>query len=263
MQIQRITLIGAGNVGYHLGQRFQEKGFIVETVFSRTIQKAKELAKLLGVKAVTTYKEVSRHSDIYIVAVKDDAIAEVARQLSEYLSEDALVFHTSGSVGSEAIQQYFPKGGVFYPLQTFSKTRKANFEQIPLCLHCEAETLKKPLEVFAQRIVPKVYWVNDEQRASLHVAAVIVNNFTNHLYQIGNQICEKEGVSFDLLKPLIQETAAKTLDHTPASMQTGPATRGDKVTIVKHLKYLQKQTEIEALYRQLSLAINPSLKDEI
>lgn len=261
MQIKTITIIGAGNVAFHLGKRFLEKGIKVEAIFSRNKLHAASLAALLGAESTNDYEEIPRVSDMYIIAVSDDAIAKVAAKLDRYLSSEALVYHTSGSVSSEAVRSFFPRGGVFYPLQTFSKSRPANFDKLPICLHTEAADIKNSLEALAQCICPNVYWVNDEQRSSLHVAAVFVNNFTNHLYHIGHQICEKEQVSFDLLRPLIEETALKIQQNPPIAMQTGPARRGDEKTIQRHLDYLEDDSTWTTLYRLLSQSIIASHED--
>ncbi len=261
MQIKTITIIGSGNVAFHLGQRFVEKGVDVEAVCSRNKNHAETLAKTLGTTGISNYSKIPRTSDMYIIAVSDDAIADVVQELGSYLAKDALVYHTSGSVSSEAVRSFFTKGGVFYPLQTFSKSRSTDFDKLPICLHTEDTASKDRLEALARSICPNVHWVDDQQRASLHVAAVFVNNFTNHLYHIGHQLCEKEQVSFDLLRPLIEETALKIQKHPPREMQTGPARRGDEQTIQKHLDYLKDDSTLTALYRLLSQSIITTNED--
>ncbi len=245
----KIVLIGAGNVGYHLGQRMVERGLELIQVFSRTKEKAKELGKLLNVPFCTNLDAIQK-ADVYILAVHDDAIGSVAKQLN--IEEKALMVHTSGATPSTVFKPFAKRYGVFYPLQTFSRDRTANFEEIPFCVDANRKKDRILLEQLAQRLSPKVYQITDKERESLHIAAVFVNNFTNYLYQIGTDICEKEKVPFDLLKPLILETARKVQEHPPEKMQTGPAKRGDEATIQRHLKNLERFPHYQELYQHLT-----------
>ncbi|MDX1942300.1 MAG: F420-dependent NADP oxidoreductase [Saprospiraceae bacterium] len=250
-----IILIGAGNVGYHLGKRLFEKGLHIKQVFSRTKEKAQNLASEIKAEAITDLSKMDPNADLYILAVHDDAIIKTASQLP---LNQKLITHTSGSTPSTVLQPYTQRYGIFYPLQTFSISKEVDFEQIPICIHANNKEDVIFLENIAKRISSKVYRINDEQRAILHVAAVFVNNFTNHLFQIGYNILEKENLPFDLLRPLIRETAEKIQEHSPAGMQTGPAVRGDKATIKRHLLYLEKFPEYRSLYDSLTKSIQKS-----
>lgn len=248
----KIVLIGAGNVGYHLGNRLYEKGLRIQQVFSRAKEKAEKLASEVNAQAITELSNITLDADLYILAVHDSAIAEVAAQLPVL---DKLVVHTSGATPSAILYPHFQRFGIFYPLQTFSISKEVDFEQIPICVHANHDADLQDLENLARQISPKVYRIDDEQRAILHVAAVFVNNFTNYLFQIGYDILEKENLPFDLLRPLIRETAAKVQVHPPAEMQTGPAIRGDQATIGKHLQYLEKFPEYKSLYKLLTTSL--------
>ncbi|MFT5165592.1 MAG: putative short-subunit dehydrogenase-like oxidoreductase (DUF2520 family) [Saprospiraceae bacterium] len=252
--IYKVVLIGAGNVGHHLGHRFFEKGVQVDQVFSRKITKARKLAKAINASPINNLSQLGRDADLYIIAVHDDAIEEVAKQLSP-LIEKRLVAHTSGAVASVILKPYFKNYGCFYPLQTFSITKKADFEALPLCIYSPQKANLKKLERIAEIICPNVYEINDPQKSALHVAAVFVNNFTNHLYSIAKQLTAKEDINFDILKPLILETADKIQQHDPREMQTGPARRGDKKTIQNHLHLLRGHPDWEELYQLFSQAI--------
>lgn len=245
----KIVLIGAGNVGYHLGKRLHEKGLYIQQVFSRSKEKAQKLASEVNAQAITNLSNITSDADLYILAVHDSAIAKVAAQLSRL---NKLIVHTSGATPSTVLQPHFQRFGIFYPLQTFSISKEVDFEQIPICVHANQEADLQTLENLARQISPKVYRIDDEQRAILHMAAVFVNNFTNYLFQIGYDILEKENLPFDLLRPLIRETAAKVQEHVPAEMQTGPAIRGDQATIDKHLQYLDRFPEYKHLYELLT-----------
>lgn len=206
------------------------------------------MTHLLDSSKITSDYQSLVEADLYIIAVSDDAIAPISTQLP---FENRLVVHTSGSVSIDALDHKNRKG-VFYPLQTFSKNKALDFSTIPLCL--ESETDYEFLENVAKSISNEVYKINSEQRKSMHVAAVFVNNFVNHLYQIGNEICEENKVSFEILKPLLLETAQKVLTLTPAAAQTGPAIRNDQKTIASHLAFLTNENH-KNTYKLLTQSI--------
>ncbi|MEM1319602.1 MAG: DUF2520 domain-containing protein [Bacteroidota bacterium] len=260
MVLPKIILIGAGNVGYHLGARIRDCGLPLLQVYSRTAAKARALAQRSQTHYTTQLSRISPEGDLYILAVNDDSIGAVAEQLARRLPKGKLLVHTSGATPSGAIAQHYPGAGILYPLQTFSLDRQPDFEQIPICIHAQQPVHLRLLETVGRRISPKVYPIDDEQRAILHVAAVFVNNFTNHLFSIGEDICLREELPFELLKPLIAETVAKIQEHRAAEMQTGPAARGDQATIARHLDYLSNEPALARLYQQLSQSINPKLK---
>lgn len=251
---KKIVLIGAGNVGYHLGHRFYNLGIPVSQVFSRKISKSKRLAKSIQSEAINHFDHISRDADLYIIAVHDDAIEQVADQLSSIL-KNPLVCHTSGSVPSNILKGYFINYGCFYPLQSFSIEKEVDFEELPFCIYSPQKKNRIKLHAFASSICPNVYEINDHQKSVLHVAAVFVNNFTNHLFHIGKKITEQEGIDFDILKPLINETVRKISKHSPKEMQTGPAVRGDQKTMEAHLDLLKANPDWIKLYRLLSEGI--------
>lgn len=238
----KVILLGGGNVATHLARVFlRSKNIKLVQVYSR-----KNIPTFFTKKNIEITHDLTqlKNADIYIIAIADDSISEFSKQLD---LNNKLVVHTSGSVTMQSIQSNARKG-VFYPLQTLSKNAKTKFKNIPICLEAENATDYKLLEQIAKSISKKVYKVNSEQRKQLHLAAVFVNNFTNHLYKIGNDICIKNKVDFEILKPLIQETAKKIKYLSPENAQTGPAKRNDKKTIESHLKLLNnKQQEIYTL----------------
>ncbi len=255
MQNLKIVLIGSGNVGYQLGCHFFEKGLQVIQVFSRKAEKAEHLAKAIECDWTTSLDAITTQADLYVFAVHDNSIAEVAEQLAEFLPPDKIVVHTSGATPSTALQPFFQNFGVFYPLQTLSIDRKPNFVSVPICVDAALAETQKTLLAIGQKVSQQVQVVTDEERAVLHVAAVFVNNFANHLFQIGATIMEEEGISFDLLRPLILETALKIQDNAPANMQTGPARRGDESTIQRHERYLEKFPDYRKLYTVLTQSL--------
>lgn len=264
--IRTVTIIGSGNVGYHIARAiFRLEGFdeaadrYIMQNFSRNFAKAQDLAEIVYSEATDSLYEIEPNNDLYIIAVKDDAIEEVAEQLSAAGLTDELVVHTSGATPSAILGKYFSRYGSFYPLQTFSRSRKANFKTVPLCVYANNEYDSEALTELAGQLSENVNFINDEQRASLHVAAVFVNNFTNYFYQIAEQLLTQKDVPFALLRPLILETARKVQRHSPAAMQTGPAVRADHQTIERHLLYLQSQPEMAKLYEHLTRRIMDDL----
>jgi predicted short-subunit dehydrogenase-like oxidoreductase (DUF2520 family) len=257
-----ITIIGTGNVAYHLGSRLFSQGVVIQQVVGRNAHRASALADAIGARYTTYFEAVEPTSDLYIIAVSDSAIEEVAMQLSLTV-QDKLVVHTSGGVSSQILSSYFSNYGSLYPLQTFSKNRTPDFDKIPVFIQVTPPQYQLDfLRKIATLISPKVYELSDSDRETLHIAAVFVNNFTNHLYKIGDDILAERGLPFSLLQPLIAETMLKIQENTPASMQTGPAIRNDNTTIESHLDYLEYSTlpEYELIYSVLSASINPNLK---
>ncbi len=249
-----ITIIGAGNMGTHLAKALQSADHKIVQVFSRTTVRARRLADTLDVSYTTKLARIRPDADLYIIAVHDDAIGEVAAQLKGIIP-DKLVVHTSGSVPSTVLQPYFERYGSFYPLQTMSIGKSVDFKSLPICTDAAQSDDADFLYQLAQTLTPKVYRITDEQRRILHVAAVFVNNFTNHLYHIAQEMLTQEGLDFDILKPLILETASKIQAASPRDMQTGPAARGDQEVIKKHQAYLEKFPEYREVYALLTKGI--------
>lgn len=243
-----VVIIGSGNVAQHLLNAFEKstKTNVIQ-IYSRNTAVIPALSN--AVKITHDYAEIV-NADLYIIAVSDNSIAEVSKNLP---FTNKLVVHTSGSVGLEDLDAKNRKG-VFYPLQTFSKSKEVDFKDIPFCLETENETDYRLLETVANSLSDKVFKINSEQRKALHVSAVFVNNFVNHLYQIGNDICIENNIPFEILQPLILETANKVVTLSPKDAQTGPAKRNDTQTINAHLNFLSDTTQKE-IYKILTKSI--------
>lgn len=244
----KISIIGSGNVAQHLIHAFSKaKNIEVSQVYARNPDSISTIIK--ANKIVTNIQDL-QESDLCIIAVSDNAIAKVSAQIG---FKNKLVCHTSGSISLDELNDKNRKS-VFYPLQTFSKNKEVDFKEIPICLEAQTEKDYKLLEKVAQSISNKIYKINSNQRKALHVSAVFVCNFTNHLYKIGHDICKENNINFEILKPLIQETANKILTLSPSEAQTGPAKRGDSLTINQHIKFLENQNQIE-IYKLLTKSI--------
>lgn len=245
----RITIIGSGNVATHLSAALKNAGHRIMQVYSRDMHNAALLAYHVGAEAVDKPENISPDTDIFILAIKDDAIAGFVPLLATF---EKLIVHTSGAVALQAILETTHNAGVFYPLQTFSKTKEVNFREVPLCTEGADDAITKTLEDLARDISNNVYRVNSGQRKVLHLAAVFACNFTNHLYSIGEQLLAGSGMGFDMMRPLIAETADKIRENSPADVQTGPAIRNDDLTMQAHLQMLNSQPNLQQLYTLLS-----------
>jgi predicted short-subunit dehydrogenase-like oxidoreductase (DUF2520 family) len=228
----KVCIIGSGNVAQHLAAAFEGSESIeLIQVYARDKSK---MAHLVADEKITANFTDLAPADLYILSITDDAIAEVSSKLPFH---DKLVAHTSGSVSINAIDAK-NRQAVFYPLQTFTKNKPVNFKEIPICIEAAHQSDYAILSQAASAISGVVQQIDSGQRKALHVAAVFVSNFTNHLYQIGYDICEENNLPFDILKPLIAETANKVRLLSPAEAQTGPARRGDMKTVESHLEFL-------------------------
>ena len=192
------------------------------------------------------FQNLNTNADLYLIAVKDSAIQEVLENLR--LTEDKLIVHTAGSVPMEILEGFSDNYGVFYPLQTFSKTKKVDYSIIPICIEANHPSNLMKLQELAVKLSGTVRQINSEERKTLHLAAVFVNNFVNHFYAMGAEILHDKKLNFDLLKPLIGETAGKIESLHPNKAQTGPAKRNDKNVINAHLKMLEDKPEFQKIY---------------
>lgn len=248
-----VVIIGSGNVAQHLIAAFKmTKKIDLIQVFARNKNSVNHL--LDSGKIINDWDDLTE-ADLYLIAVSDDAVTTVSSKLP---FKNRLVVHTSGSVSLDALDNKNRKG-VFYPLQTFSKNKSIDFSAIPICLESENATDYQLLEKVAKSISRAIFTLNSEQRKAAHVAAVFVNNFTNHLYQIGNEICQEHNLSFEILKPLILETSNKIKDISPKEAQTGPAKRNDSSTIEAHESFLTNKTH-KNIYKILTKSIQDNDK---
>lgn len=254
-----IVLLGSGNVATHLGRALKDGGHHIVQVWSRSEANAKILADKLDTEATLQPSSINPHADVYIIAVKDDVIRAVAELLSPII-HDQLVVHTSGSSDLTILEGISSKIGVFYPIQTFSKEKKIDFKKIPIATEGNSSDTLGILSALASGLSEKVIEMNSTQRTILHIAAIFACNFTNHLYYIADKILQDQHLDFDLLRPLIMETAEKVQKKHPAEMQTGPAIREDQAVLDKHLELLKGNPSVLMLYQNFSQRIIHSKK---
>ncbi|MCS6928292.1 MAG: DUF2520 domain-containing protein [Saprospiraceae bacterium] len=254
----RIVLVGAGRIATHLGRRLCTKHLRLVQILNRSAQAAQMLAHELRVSWSDQWSDIYPDADWVILAIRDDAVAEIGSQLASY-APHALYTHTSGATPTDILAPWCRRYGVFYPLQSFSAERMPLWSKIPFCIDAGSPEDLLLLKKIAKIIGNVVYHINDEQRAVLHIAAVFANNFANHCFAIAERIMKQQDLPFELLHPLMEETVLKALADSPEVMQTGPAIRGDRYTIQRHLRWLQTHPLWHALYVNMSRSINPAL----
>jgi predicted short-subunit dehydrogenase-like oxidoreductase (DUF2520 family) len=254
-----VIIIGAGNMAWHLGYNFLANGVNVAAICSRTESRGKALAESLGAVYSTAYIDIGRKADLVILAVSDDEIENVASSLG-FLSSEILI-HTAGAVSIDVLSSRAVFYGVIYPLQTLTAGRKLDFRNIPLMIEASNQNVYEKLVKFSARLSDRVYEMSSEDRMILHLSAVISSNFSNHLLSLSEKILQDHGISFSLLKPLLEETVSKAFEAGPALSQTGPAVRGNRKVIEKHLLLLEKYPEIAPLYKILSESIKSKYKN--
>jgi predicted short-subunit dehydrogenase-like oxidoreductase (DUF2520 family) len=247
---RKIVILGAGNVATHLTRVLLKEGYNICQIYSRTVESARELGLKTGVHYTNSIDQLYREADVYIFALSDTAIAPLAKKI--HLKHNPLLVHTAGSVSLDVFKESSNNYAVLYPLQTFSKNREIDFSNIPICVDANNKKNLKIVEAIASSISLKVTQMSDDERKQVHLAAVFACNFTNYMYSLSEEILNKKNIDFNLLKPLIEETASKIHDLSPLKAQTGPAIRNDKPTMNKHKELLENDNDLKKLYTFIS-----------
>jgi predicted short-subunit dehydrogenase-like oxidoreductase (DUF2520 family) len=247
-----ISFAGAGKVAASLSRKIFEAGLKIDLIISLSEENGRSLAE--SCQASWSDRPVFPLStDIVIVAVPDHNLRSVLENLK--CGSDTLVAHTAGSIGLDVFPEHLKRNGVFYPLQTFSGERKIDFTDLPFLIESSDIQSNAILEELAGAIGGKTYFFRTEQRIMIHLAAVFICNFTNHMLTRGRQITDKAGVPFEIFHPLLMETITKALDIGPERSQTGPAVRSDLNTLEKHMELLSFSPELLKLYREITESI--------
>lgn len=251
----RIGLIGAGRVAHHLAHVLNAQHQIMQ-IYSRSLDKAQHLAAQVGAEAIAEVEQLHSDLDLLIIAVSDQAIAQVIQEIHHDLNH-VLIVHTSGSTKLDVLQQHHARSGVFYPLQTFSLEREIDWSETPLFIEAAFAEDQQLLMTLANSLSKKIYAYTSEQRLSLHLAAVFACNFSNYCYDMAKQVVDDQQVDFSLLYPLMMETAHKATQNDPRQMQTGPAMRGDRNILNMHQDLLAtgQQYALAEVYTLMSQQI--------
>ncbi len=248
----KIVFIGSGNLATNLAKALHDAGHHILQIYSYTEINAQKLARCVAATATHQLEALRDDADIYIFAVKDDVLQQIISQMPH---KKGVWLHTAGSIPMDIFSPFHDEYGVFYPIQTFSKERPVPFSSIPIFIEASHPKVKNRIERLARSISTQVQILSSDKRKYLHLAAVFACNFTNHLYALASEIVERENISFDALKPLIAETAAKIMDMAPQQAQTGPAVRMDENVMRKHLQLI-RDDELKEIYLQLSKSIH-------
>lgn len=244
---RKVCIIGSGNVATHLARALSSRTEIVQ-IYSRKIENARRLAHLVNAAMFTNrYDDIVTNADYYIVAVKDDAIVEVAAQSPE---TKGIWAHTSGSVPMDVFSPYKSCYGVFYPLQTFSRETDVDVSRVPMFIEGSDKTTTESLMQLAGEISSIVRYADSDLRRRLHIAAVFACNFVNLMWIEADELLKQQNLDIHFLIPLLAETLRKIETASPTDVMTGPARRGDRRIINEHLKMLSG--ERKEIYSQLS-----------
>lgn len=246
--MKKVSFIGSGNVATHLAAELDRNGYLIHQIISRNKEHAFDLAKRFGAYSSSNLGDLYTDIDFLIISVSDDEIEAVAQKVAQ---SSVIVLHTSGSVAMNVLS-LSSKYGVLYPLQSLSKNRSVDFRKVPLLIEGSSESVLKQIDELAFDLSNKVVRIDSEARRKVHLAAVMVNNFSNHLFAMASDYMDSNGLPFNLLVPLIRETADKLERLSPEEAQTGPARRGDIQTIETHLKMLEGHPELSTLYREMT-----------
>lgn len=244
-----IVILGSGNVASHIGKGFQALGYNIVQVYSRKQANALALASILNAQATDQVAHLHPDADLYLIAVADQAIAAVAEQMPK--PSKGIVVHCSGATDMKVLAR-FEKYGVLYPVQSLRKDMPTDLRSIPFGIEGSQKSVTDHLMCLMQHLSSACFLCNSEQRLTLHISAVFVNNFSNALFGIAYRMLEEQNLPFDLLKPIISATAQKVQEQRPQDVQTGPAARGDLETLKKHSQFLSKNPDWLDIYQQIT-----------
>ena len=249
--IKKVSFVGSGNVAWHLAVALKEQQIQIVDIYSTSKKTTPAFVKLFNCTVAEKIEDINKTSDLYVIAIPD---REIEKLVEMFPLVEGIVVHTSGSVSIQALRK-FKNFGVFYPLQTFTKAIDVDMSKVPFCIESSDKNIENELVNLASRLSKKVNLINSEQRKTLHLSAVLVNNFTNLMYSLAHDYLGKKELDFQLLMPLIEETARKIIFLSPNEAQTGPARRNDQAAIEEHIKMLKDFPEMQNLYSLLSKQI--------
>ncbi len=247
----RVTIIGTGNTAWYFAQALHASGHYCAGIYGRNRQSAELLAATVNTKAYDAIENIEE-SDCCIIAISDSAVAEVAEKIA---FKTTTLLHTAGSLPMELLAQSAVHYGVLWPVYSIVKTNLPGHRNVPMVWEASDEHAANNIIMLAKSMSDNITNLSGTQRLNLHMAAVLGNNFTNHLFAICEQICGAQGIPFDALYPIIQQTVERIKEHSPKDLQTGPAKRGDIPVLKKHMDLLHAKPEWQEVYKALSQSI--------
>lgn len=246
--IEKVTLIGSGNMAHWLVYAMRNAGVRISQVYSRQLSHAKALAEIAGAEAIDNIKNLLPDSDLYIFSIKDDSYENLLQQLPFRLP---LAAHTAGSLSMRIFESYAESYGILYPYQSVNKNMDFKGVVVPLCVEANDKTIENELFAFAQKLTSVVQKLDESQRMVLHRAAIFGCNFTNAMYSIAYDILREHDIDWQMIMPLLQNTMEKVKTMNPHEAQTGPAQRGDQNVIQFHLDALHDEL-LKDIYRVMT-----------
>ncbi|MDN3205030.1 Rossmann-like and DUF2520 domain-containing protein [Algoriphagus sediminis] len=248
----KIAIIGAGNVAWHLAPALEDAGHDLVEVYARSSKGADQIAGRLYAAEIKTDLDFSESkASVFIISVSDGAIQEIADEI--ILPENAILIHTSGTVSLDVLNYSSATyTGVFYPLQTFSKGKEMDISEVPFLIESEDQEILRRLKILAKSLKSQAYPIRSKDRQAVHVAAVFASNFSNHMLRVAEEVMQRQGLSYEMLKPLIIETISKSLQIGAKRAQTGPAIREDYETLDEHYQFLSYNPELAEMYKIIS-----------
>lgn len=259
---RKIAILGSGNVATFLAKALRKANNTITQVYSPNFENATSLANKINADPIDNISHLRDGADldVYIIAVSDDAIGEVAAQLK---TEHKIVLHTSGATSKEILHEVSENYGVLYPYQSLRKGDLIDINNLCMFFDGSNEETLSMAEELAFEVAGYAIQVNDEERLQYHLAAVFANNFSNHLFALAEKMLQDRGLDFENLKPIILQTAQNAMAQSPAKNQTGPAIRGDEKTMSKHLELLRNEENLNKIYTDLSLSIKNFIPHEV
>ena len=248
----KISFIGSGRVATALALEFYQKGFIISEIWSNDFKNAQILAKKVKSCAIKKIEKMNPQTNLFIIAVKDDFIAETAKKIP---GKNPFIVHTSGTSSVKELKKISKNSGVFYPLQTFTGKSTVYLKSVPFLIEGANSTIEKRISLFGKMISDTVLKINSAQRKKIHLSAVFVSNFPNYFYSIAETILKKEKIPFEILLPLIENVTNNLYHSLPSKNQTGPAIRKDKKTLAAHLELLKSNKDWQKIYELISQSI--------
>lgn len=245
----KVSFIGSGNVATHLALAFYGYGDVIDQVYSPHSAHATLLANRVEAEAVSSLHQLRRDADVYILAIPDDALYDVALELQ---LDDALVLHTSGATSIDVLRPMSTRYGVLWSPQSFVRDAAHEYGELPFCIEGNTPRVCDTISDFIGRISSHIYRTTQEQRQWLHLSAVFVNNFQNGLTAIAQKLCREHGVPFEVLHPIKLTTVKRAFYGDVRYQLTGPAVRNDSRTLATHRRMLADDKLLLAVYDMLS-----------
>ena len=248
----KIAVIGSGNVATFFSHKLYEAGHRITQVLSKNAEHASRLASQFKAEYETNPDHLHAYSDIYLLAVNDDALPDY---LDHPILKNKIVIYSSGAIGLTELSGLSLQLACIWPVYSIQKENLPKHDHVPLVINHTKDVDANVIEQIASAISKSQYKLSDEQKKTVHLGAVIANNFTNHLYTLSNQLLEQQQIPFDLLLPIIQNTTEKLQHSSPEKNQSGPAIRHDKITIGHHLEQLRHDELLKKIYTSLTESI--------